>query len=61
MSEEWGSFLTFVVRLVNVVSGVLVAGTWCFAFSDWIVETWIVKQGRERLGFLGRSAGEKFV
>jgi hypothetical protein len=62
VSEERGGFMTFLARLVNVVSGVLVAGSWCFAASDWAVETWLVKKGRERLGFLGHGrGGEKFV
>lgn len=62
VSEERGGFITFLARLVNVVSGVLVAGSWCFAASDWAVETWLVKKGRERLGFLGHGrGGEKFV
>ncbi|KIW03557.1 uncharacterized protein PV09_05317 [Verruconis gallopava] len=62
VSEERGSFMSFLARLVNVVSGVLVAGSWCFTFSDWAVETWLVKKGRERLGFLGHGrGGEKFV
>lgn len=62
VTEERGAFMTFLARLVNVVSGVLVAGSWCFALSDWAVETWFVKKGRERLGFLGHGrSGEKFV
>lgn len=62
VSEEWGGFLALLVRLVNVVSGVLVAGSWCWAFSDYVVETWLYKKGRESLGFLGNGGqGEKFV
>ncbi|KAF2397788.1 DUF1692-domain-containing protein [Trichodelitschia bisporula] len=59
VSEESGGFLALLVRLVNVVSGVLVAGTWCWQFSDWALETWNQK-GRERLGFLG-TRDEKLV
>lgn len=63
VSEEWGGFLALLVRLVNVVSGVLVAGSWCWALSDWAVETWAFKKGRASLGFLGASdrQDEKFV
>lgn len=62
VSEVRGAFLTFLARLVNVVSGVLVAGSWCFAASEWGLENWVVKKGRERLGFLGHGrGGEKFV
>lgn len=35
IAEEWAGFLGLVVRLVNVVSGVLVAGGWCFQLSEW--------------------------
>jgi hypothetical protein len=60
VSEEWGGFLALLVRLINVVSGVLVAGSWCWALSDWAVETWVYKKGRESLGFLG-ARDEKLV
>jgi hypothetical protein len=55
VSEEWGGFLSLLVRLVNVISGVLVAGSWCWALSDWAVETWVYKKGRQSLGFLHRQ------
>ncbi|TLD28023.1 DUF1692-domain-containing protein [Venturia nashicola] len=62
VSEEWGGFLALLVRLVNVVSGVLVAGSWCWALSDYAVETWLYKKGRQSLGFLGNGRqDEKFV
>lgn len=35
IAEEWGGFLGLLVRLVNVVSGVLVAGGWMFQISEW--------------------------
>jgi endoplasmic reticulum-Golgi intermediate compartment protein 2 len=60
VSEEWGGFLALVVRLINVVSGVLVAGTWCWQLTDWAMEVWGKKSGRERLGFLG-TRDEKAV
>ncbi|KAL1297375.1 hypothetical protein AAFC00_004915 [Neodothiora populina] len=34
IAEEWDGFLGLIVRLVNVVSGVLVAGGWCFQLSE---------------------------
>lgn len=45
VSEERGSFLALLVRLVNVVSGVLVTGGWLFQLSGWAVE---VLQRRRR-------------
>jgi len=38
VSEERGSLLALLVRLVNVVSGVLVTGGWVFQLSSWAVE-----------------------
>lgn len=46
VSEERGSFLALVVRLVNVVSGVLVTGGWLFQLSGWFVE--VVNRRRAR-------------
>jgi len=53
VSEEWGGFVSLIIRLINVVSGVLVAVTWCWQLSDWAMETFGKKDGRQRLGFLG--------
>lgn len=39
--EERGSFLALLIRVVNVVSGVLVGGGWCYQLMGW---------GREVLG-----------
>lgn len=38
VSEQRGSFLGLVVRLVNVISGVLVGGGWAFQLSEWLVD-----------------------
>ena len=35
IAEEWGGYLALLVRLVNVVSGVLVAGGWCYQLAGW--------------------------
>lgn len=35
IAEEWASVPSLFVRLVNVVSGVLVAGGWLYAVSEW--------------------------
>jgi len=58
VSEEWGGFPALIVRLINIVSGVLVAVTWCWQLSDWAMETFGKKDGRERLGFLGTKEGK---
>lgn len=46
------SFLWLVVRVVNVVSGVLVGGGWCYQLAGWGKE---VLRGRARGG--GRGDG----
>lgn len=35
VEESRDSFLRFLVKIVNVVSGVLVAGHWGFTLSEW--------------------------
>lgn len=44
--EERGGFMALLVRVVNVVSGVLVGGGWCYQLFGW---------GREVLGRGRRS------
>jgi hypothetical protein len=60
VNEERGGFLALLVRLVNVISGVLVAGTWLWQFTDWAYESYGKGGGRDRMGFLG-ARDEKFV
>lgn len=54
MAEEWGGFFPLLVRLVNVISGVMVAGGWCWQMFDWGMEIYGRKQrGRgEGMGML---------
>ena len=51
ISERRGGFLALVVRVVNVVSGVLVGGGWLYQLVGW---------GRENFGLASRrsQAGE---
>ncbi|TAQ90082.1 hypothetical protein B7494_g1623 [Chlorociboria aeruginascens] len=44
VEESRDSFLRFVVKVVNVFSGVLVAGHWGFTLTEWAVGVW----GRQR-------------
>ncbi|KMU88364.1 ER-derived vesicles protein ERV41 [Coccidioides immitis H538.4] len=59
VSEERGSLLALLVRLVNVVSGVLVAGGWVFNFALWAVELWGRKRRGANLGVLGNHEAEE--
>ncbi|OCK77187.1 DUF1692-domain-containing protein [Lepidopterella palustris CBS 459.81] len=59
IAEEWGGILALLVRLVNVVSGVIVAGGWCYQLWDLGVETWGKRRGkRESLGVITGRSGE---
>lgn len=37
IAEEKASWSGLLIRLVNVVSGVLVAGGWCYQLAEWVV------------------------
>lgn len=50
VAEEHGNFLRLLVRLVNVVSGVLVGGGWMFQLSEWASEVWGKKLKRRGTG-----------
>lgn len=53
IAEEWSSFPSLFIRLVNVVSGVLVAGGWLYTMSEWAKE----QRGRGRRGMSRSSSG----
>lgn len=48
VQETRDGILTFLVKAINVLSGVLVAGHWGFTLTDWV---------REILGKRRRSSG----
>jgi hypothetical protein len=50
IAEEWSSLPSLFIRLVNVISGVLVAGGWCYQISEWAGELY-GRRGRRSLGF----------
>jgi hypothetical protein len=52
VSARNGSLLALLVRLVNVVSGVLVGGGWCFQLWDWVGHSGILGRGRRGSGGL---------
>jgi endoplasmic reticulum-Golgi intermediate compartment protein 2 len=52
IAEEWGGFLGLLVRLVNVVSGVMVAGGWIWQMYEWGMEVY-GRRTRARGGSLG--------
>lgn len=56
VEETRPSFLVFLFKVVNVLSGVLVAGHWGFTISEWAVETWGKRRSR-RGGGVGGGGG----
>ena len=58
MSEERGSLLALLIRLVNVASGVLVAGGWLFRMSSWATEVLKRKTGFSEGVLTGKPAEE---
>jgi endoplasmic reticulum-Golgi intermediate compartment protein 2 len=56
--EKRDGILLFLVKIINVVSGVLVAGHWGFTISDWVKEI-IGKRRRSSggVGVLGSKGG----
>lgn len=59
VSESRNSFLALVIRLVNVISGVLVGGGWLFQLTEWAAEVWGRRASRRRnTGMLGVSNGD---
>lgn len=62
VAEEWGGFFALLVRLVNVVSGVMVAGGWAWQMYDWGLEVYGKRSGRGRgqsMGMLGSFGGKE--
>lgn len=58
IEESRDSFLRFVVKIVNVVSGVLVAGHWGFTLSEWFTEMLGRRRRRKSEGVLNGRAHE---
>ncbi|KAI9705135.1 MAG: hypothetical protein M1836_006918 [Candelina mexicana] len=60
VAEERGGLLALLVRIVNVVSGVLVGGGWCYQLVDWVGEVRGRRKKRKSEGMLhGRTVTEE--
>ena len=58
VEESRDSFLKFVVKVVNVFSGVLVAGHWGFTLADWAATVIGKRRKRKSEGVLNGRAHE---
>ena len=58
MEESRDSFLRFVVKVVNVFSGVLVAGHWGFTLTEWAVAVMGKRSRRKSDGVLNGRGHE---
>lgn len=56
IEESRDSFLVFLIKVINILSGALVAGHWGFTISDWVKETW-GKKRRRTTGMIGVEKG----
>ncbi|KAG8526853.1 uncharacterized protein KY384_008282 [Bacidia gigantensis] len=54
--EERGGFIQLVVRVVNVVSGVLVGGGWCYQLMGWARDVVSGKRKRKSEGMINGNA-----
>jgi len=57
VEERRDSFLSFFLKVVNILSGVLVAGHWGFTLSEWVVEVLGKRRRRQSEGVLNGRAG----
>ncbi|KAI1641426.1 endoplasmic reticulum vesicle transporter-domain-containing protein [Biscogniauxia mediterranea] len=57
IEERRDSFLTFIIKVINILSGALVAGHWGFTISEWLREVIGRRRRRQAEGFIGTKAG----
>ncbi|KAI4597425.1 hypothetical protein LQW54_006402 [Pestalotiopsis sp. IQ-011] len=57
VEETRDSYLAFLIKVVNVLSGVLVAGHWGFTMSDWIREVIGRRRRQQSMGMIGNEKG----
>lgn len=52
IEESRDSLIVFLIKVINILSGALVAGHWGYTLSEWIKETW-GKKRRRNTGMIG--------
>lgn len=58
IEETRDDYLTFLLKIINVLSGVLVAGHWGFTISDWIRDVVSRRRRQPSMGVIGNEKGE---
>jgi hypothetical protein len=53
IEEQRDGVLAFLVKVINVLSGAVVAGHWGFTITEWVKETWGRRKRRSAEGMLG--------
>ncbi|KAI0134507.1 endoplasmic reticulum vesicle transporter-domain-containing protein [Xylariales sp. AK1849] len=57
IEESRDGYLAFLFKVINVLSGVLVAGHWGFTLSDWIREVIGRRRKQHSMGVIGNEKG----
>lgn len=55
IEESRDGVLTFLVKVINILSGVLVAGHWGFTLTEWLKEVWGRRRRQQSQGMLGNE------
>ncbi|KAJ2899521.1 ER-derived vesicles protein ERV41 [Zalerion maritima] len=61
IEEERAGYLAFLMKVVNIISGVLVAGHWGFTLSDWAREVLGRRRRMRSEGVLGVMGGKEQI
>ncbi|KKY30390.1 putative copii-coated vesicle protein [Diaporthe ampelina] len=59
IEESRDSILVFLIKVINILSGALVAGHWGFTLSEWAKEAW-GKRRRRNTGMIGVSEKDRY-
>jgi endoplasmic reticulum-Golgi intermediate compartment protein 2 len=57
IEETRDGYLTFIIKVINILSGVLVAGHWGFTISDWIRDVVSRRKRQHSMGVIGNEKG----
>lgn len=58
VEETRDGYLICLIKVVNVLSGILVAGHWGFTISDWVKEVIGRRRKQHSMGMIGNEKGD---